>query len=86
MRGFTLVETLIYIAIMTLVTTSCISFSFMLFDIQTKHKQSVETELEGLHKLYVLKNELLQIATSSGVHSIDFSIGNHEFHEDVYIQ
>ncbi len=53
MKGFTLIEVLIYIAISTIISVSLISFSITISEAQSKIRGAIRNESDGF---YILRN------------------------------
>ena len=58
MRGFTLIEAIVYMGISTLIVTSLVSFAFMIVDGQKTLTEKSETELAGLSVVRGVENEI----------------------------
>ena len=58
MRGFTLIETIIYMAISTFLCTSLIAFSLSLISVQSSAHQELETEMTGSALLRLVETDI----------------------------
>ncbi len=67
MKGFTLIEIIIYMAISTILCASIVSFSMLLLDSQSETTQSVQTEIAGTTLLRLLETDIRNNIQISGI-------------------
>jgi type II secretory pathway component PulJ len=87
MKGFTLIEILIYMAISILIMTSLMGFAFLMLDSQKNITRTINAELAGNFWLKTLQFDPEKIISesdfihtaSSSLHTYSFSIDGHFF-------
>jgi hypothetical protein len=87
MKGFTLVETLLYIALSTAITTSLLSCIFLFIDLERTTSSTINAEIRGVYWLQNLSYDPIKdipeenfiYTASSTLHSYFFTIENLPF-------
>lgn len=87
MKGFTLIEVIVYIAVSTIITTALVSFYFTLSENQNYIKERISNESEGLTLLKTKDEQLKDHKTGEvGLVNVSFELNKQNFSASFYVK